>query len=440
MDRRIFTLGAAGVLMVLAGLPFSVARAHGAGVVSGVSSGSLVEYQDEAYDEDDEMMSWLMAMSIERASADMYLDLMAFDEDQAEMARMMYREYLGQYRDAAETVKGVYEKLQESMDYEDEEQMQKVWRDMSKVSSRFMERGIQLGDRFVGDLEALAFNDEQRAGHARVARARQRELARGLMATNYGDTPADLMLLSQKLRDPVDLTNQDDPTAAALLAYENEVAGASERFVTQTLASVRAQMEAMANADMDDEDMWEEYSKTYEQIQKSSEEIKAISDRYAQRIAGTLEGARRRDWDKAYNAALYPTVYAPGEFEKLRDAVLKFDSLTDEQRTNIASIEEHYEREAVAMNARWAAALDAAQKVSENWDYSADGDYEKFYEEYQKAEEESTAAAKARRDLDERFAERIRALLTAEQRDKLPKEETFDLDAVLRELEGDDGG
>jgi hypothetical protein len=431
MERRWWALGAAGVFVVLAGAAAPVAHA-------GLGSGSRVAMQDEEYDEDDEMMAWLMSLSIGRDSADLYLDLMAFDDDQAGLAREMYRDYLGQYRDAAEAVKGVYEKLEESMyDYEDQEKVAKATRDIAKVMGRFMERGLELGERYVGDLEALAFNEAQRAGHQRVVRARQRELAGGLMVASYQEGATDLVLLSQKLGEPIDLSNPEDPTAATLLAYENEVAGITERLVTESIAALRAQMEAMVEENQ--ETAWEQYAKVQERIIQTAGEVDDITKRYAQRVAATLEGDRRRDWDKAYNAALYPAVYAPGEFEKLRDAVLKFDSLTDEQRASIASIEEHYDREAVAMNLRWAAALDAAEKVTEGWDYSSDGDYEKFYAEYEKAQAESTAAAQARTDLDERFAERVRALLTAEQREQLPKEDTFDIDAVLRELEGDGG-
>lgn len=434
MHRRILTFGAAGVLVLMAGMPPAQAHAAHAALAGGV-----VEFQDDEYDEDDEMMAWFMSLSISRSSADMYVDLMGFDDDQADIALMMYREYLGEYRNAAEIVKDLYENIE--YDYDDEEKMAQTMRDISKVMGRFMERSVALGERYVGDLGALAFDEQQQAGHDRVVRARQRELAAGLMAANYDDGAVDLMLLSQKLGEPVPLIVGDaqaDPVAAALLEYENEIAGASERLVDLALAGMRQQMKAMEQED--EEAAWEEYAKYQEDLQRIAGEMQTITTRYARRIANTLSEDRRREWDRAYNAELYPQVYKGGEFEDVHEAVLELESLTADQRDAIAATREHYEREAVTANTRWTAALDAAEEVSKNWDYSSEDDYEDYWRRYQEAEEETEAAEQARRDLDERFAERIRDLLTAEQREQLPQEETFDVDAVLRELEGDDGG
>lgn len=428
MQTRWWTLGAAGVLLVLTGA--AVPAAH-----AGVGSGSFVDYQD---DEDDQMMEWFMSLSIDRKSADMYLDLMGFDDDQADIARMMYRDYLGEYRSAAEIVKNLYENLE--YDYNDEEKMAQTMRDISKVMGRFMERAVKLGERYVSDLEALAFDERQQAGHQRVVRARQRELAAGLMAASYEDGPIDLLLLSQKLDQPVPLVVDDaqaDPVAQALLEYENEIAGAAGRLVDLSLAGMRQQLEAMENDN--EEAAWEQYAKHQEETQRIAGEMQAITERYSRRIANALGEARGREWDKAYKAELYPQVYAGGKFEDTHEAIMAFESLTADQRDAIAAVREHYEREAVPANARWVAAIDAQAKVSEGWDYSADGDYEAYWQKYQAAEEESQAAAKARRDLDDRFADRLKELLTAEQREQLPKETTFDVDAVLRELEGNDG-
>jgi|GEM_PF-3022835 len=436
MHRRISTLSVTGVLMLMAGLVPSQAHAAHVAMVVGANSG-ISEIQEEDYDEDDEMMAWFMSLSITRASADLYVDLMGFDHDQADIALMMYRDYLGEYRNAAEIVKDLYENI--DYDYEDEEKMAQTMRDVSKVMSRFMERAVKLGERYVGDLEALA-DERQQAGHQRVKRARQRELAAGLMATSYEDGTIDLVLLSQKLDEPVSLIvgeDQADPIATALLEYEKEIAGATDRLVDLSLASMRQQFEAME--DEDEEAAWEQYAKNQEDMQQIAGEMQAITERYSRRIANALGEDRGREWDKAYNAELYPQVYAGGEFADTHEAIMAIESLTTDQRDAIASTREHYEREAVSANALWVAAIDAEAKISENWDYSSDGDYEAFWEKYQEAEEESEAAAKARRDLDERFADRLRDLLTNDQREQLPQEETFDVEAVLRELEGDDG-
>lgn len=436
MDRRILTLGAAGALVFLAGMPPSAAHAAHAGLATG-----LAEYQDEEYDEDDEMMAWFMSLSISRDSAGMYADLMGFDEGQADIAKMMYREYLGEYRDAAEAIKGVYEKLEEAMyDFQDEEKMATAERDFGKVMAGFLNRSVELGERYVGDLGALAFDDAQQAGHQRVVHARQRELANGLLGTMSETPPIDLVLLSQAMAEPVALVVHEGAPASsaaeALLQYENELAPTCERIVDLALSTIRKQIDSMSEDDP--EAMWEEYARNAESLMRMGEQLEAINERYHQRVASTLDEDSRRAWEKAYKAAQYPQVYERSQFDETYDAAMAIDSLTDDQRDNLKATREHYEREAISANTRWAAAINAAQEVSKGWQTANDeADYEKLYEDYEKAAAETEAASTARSELDQRFADRIRELLTAEQREKLPQEEeSIDVDAVLREMGG----
>lgn len=433
MDRRILTLGAAGALVFLTGMPPSAAHA-------GLAIG-LAEYQDEEYDEDDEMMAWFMSLSISRDSAGMYADLMGFDEGQADIATMMYREYLDEYRDAAEAIKGVYEKLEESMyDFEDEEKMAAAERDFAKVMAGFLNRSVELGERYVGDLGALAFDDAQQAGHQRVVHARQRELANGLLGTMSETPPIDLVLLSQRMEEPVALVvregAQASSAAEALLQYENELAPTCQRIVDLALSTIRTQIDSMGEDDP--EAMWEEYARNAESLARMGEQLEAINERYHQRVASTLDEDSRRSWEKAYKAAQYPQVYERSQFDETFDAAMALDSLTDDQRDNLNATREHYEREALSANSRWAAAINAANEVSKGWQTANDeDDYEKLYEDYEKAAAETEAASMARSELDARFADRIRDLLTAEQREKLPQEEeSIDVDAVLREMGG----
>ena len=435
MDRLRVLLAVAGWAGLSAGAVFCEAAGNGL-AVAGVYA---QDGQDTEEAEDDEMMAQMMILAIDRDDAAMYADLMGLDEMQREIARDLHREYLGKYREAATAIRDAMESMEELFFEEDEEKAAAAMRDVGKVIMGFYERTVKLADQYVGDLGALAFDDAQKAGHERVERARVRNEALALLSSNGNGEVLDLLSLSQRLDEPLDLSASEDSgtdAARALLEYEREVHAACERAIAKSIESIKVQFEAMGN--MDDESGWEASSKIEEQLTDMASDLQTITDRYSRRVQQSLSPELATQWERAIKEARYPQVYAAGDFERAVDVALGLDDLTADQRESIDATRDAWKREVETANTRWVGAINKYEEMMRNW---PDGDdpevFQKHWENYQKAEEESTAAATARGELDERFIDRLRKILTPEQQEKLPTTESgVDVDEVLRQMGG----
>ena len=439
MERLKVLLVVAGCAGLSAGaaLGGSMGAEHAA-----LSEGRLVhsanaQEGDEA--EDDEMMAQIMVLAINREAAEMYADLMGMDQTQREIALDMHREYMGKYRDAASAIRDVMEKMEEAFFEEDEEKAAATMRDFSKVIMGFYERTVTLADQLVGDFGALALDEAQQAGHERVRRARVRQEALALMSSNGNGEVLDLLALSQRLDQPIELRvdGADDAAAArVLLEYEREMHPTCERVVELTIKSMKAQFDMMSQPESEQD--WEAAMVHEAELEKLSSEMLAITDRASRRVQQSLPPDVAQKWDRAVKEARYPQVYAAGEFERALDIVLGLDDLTADQRESVEATRDAWRRDAEAANTRWVKAIDDFDRLLRNWPDSEDPEVmQKHWEDYQKADEENSAAALARSELDERFVDRLRQILTPEQQAKLPASDAgVDVDEVLRQMGG----
>lgn len=390
-------------------------------------------------DEEDEMMQEMMVLSIRRESATFYADLMDMDELQREIALEMHREYLGKYRDAATTMRDVMRKTEERMEEEDFdwEQMEDIMRDTMRVALGFFERAVTLGEQYVEDLGALATSDQQQAGHERVVRTRAREMAVAMSSMNGGLNGGliDLVAIARTMESPVlpeDGALGDTGAAQqALYEYERELGDQCAAFVDRALGAFREMAEAFSAGNEDD--MLE--SRLEDEMEAMVEQISAVNERYARRVHNAMPTSMRDDWDLAYKKARWPQVYAPGEFHRTHDAALGLQGLTDDQRGAIEAAMSQYVREAEPANKKWIDAI--AEREEANREIGGEWTQEKW-EAYEATREAVQQARTDRSELDDRFVERVLAVLTPEQREALPTNagSGVDADEVIRQMGG----
>ncbi|MEO1278564.1 MAG: glycerol-3-phosphate dehydrogenase C-terminal domain-containing protein [Planctomycetota bacterium] len=99
--------------MVVGLVPAAVTMCNASALGAAVER--IQDAEPQAIDEDDEMLQEMMILSIDRESAEYYADLMGFDDLQREIAMELYREYYGQYRDRAFTMRDAYGKIEEAI-------------------------------------------------------------------------------------------------------------------------------------------------------------------------------------------------------------------------------------------------------------------------------------------------------------------------------------
>ncbi|MEO1277754.1 MAG: hypothetical protein AAFV77_02225 [Planctomycetota bacterium] len=368
-----------------------------------------------------------MQMAVSRESVDTYADLLGFDDVQRDTAKMLHSDYLDKFKSANDTFTDAMQKIQEEAGQSGD--WQKMMRPMGTIMVGFFDRLEELEETFFSDMKMLAMEPAQEAAFVRVERARRRETVgmAGQMATISGAT-IDLHDIAREVE-----VSGNEAARDALLAYEAEIDQINTRLIDRAFGFMRDNLERMKNMDDDEENMgWN--AEAMEKMQEAMSDMrdlgsqgKSINARYARQIMQLLPAERQSDWDREVKRRTWPTVYRDSSVERQMDAAEKLDSLSTEQRENLAAIRDSYQREATPMNERWAKAIDEVQA-------SEDGNWWGWGGEDTEADE----IEKEREELDERFVERVRALLTAEQLDEMPDVggSGFDADAVLRQFGG----
>ncbi|MEQ9094847.1 MAG: hypothetical protein RIE32_01135 [Phycisphaerales bacterium] len=368
-----------------------------------------------------------MQMAIGRTAVDRYSELLGFDEVQQETAEMLHRDYLDKFKQANDTLMDAMRRLQEEAGKTGD--WQKMMKPMGKIMLGFFERVEALEETFFEDLRMIAIEPGQQEAFVRVERARRREKVEtaGQMSVVNGGT-IDLREIAREVE-----VLGNEPAREALLAYEAEIDPVYKRLIDRSYGFMREQMERMKNMADDDESMGfdqDAMTKMQEAMTEMRElgaQGKAINARYARQIMQVLPADRQGAWDREVKRRTWPTVYRQSKAERQIEAAGKLDDLTAEQRESLEAIRQSYEREASPINDRWAKAIDEQQSGDQMnwWGWGQDST-------------EVDEAEQARQDLDERFVERVRGLLTPQQIENMPEvgESGFDADEVLREFGG----
>lgn len=344
-----------------------------------------------------------MIAPISTRSLDLYGRILSLDADQMSAARTLLQGYQAQHREAV----AAFQKQMESLQKEMEETQ-----DWMSYGRRMREIGVKVRDEvesaernFMNDLKVL-LNERQAGDFPRVERARRREnlLRFGFVAGQA----VDLFTVAESAK------VAERPAVQELLrAYEVEIDRRLEDFERWQ----RDQERAFENMDPMNFDM-ERLSKTMGEMFDRSRQVRDINRRYARQIGtavGEADGARFTD---EFNRRAHPRVYRPAHAHQCLRAAEGFADLSAQQKEEVRLLRESYEREAAAANARWAAAVEAAEdKRGSNW----------MEEMMQRAmggggrDDGVGDAKKARQDLDDRTLERLKAILTKEQAARLPE-------------------
>lgn len=368
-----------------------------------------------------------MQFAIGRESVDTYSDILGFDDLQRETAEMLHRDYIDKFKKASDTIEEAMRSLQEEAAKTGD--WPAMMKPMGKIMIGFIDRMEALEETFFADLKMLAIEPGQEAAFVRVERARRREEVEmaGQMSVVSGGT-IDLHEIAREVE-----VSGNEAAREALLAYEAEIDTVYARLIDRSTEFMRAQLERMRDMDEDDESMGFD-GDAMTQMQESMSEMrelgtqgKSINARYARQIMQVLPAENQAKWDREVKRRTWPTVYRLSKAERQIEAAVKLDDLTPAQTESLTTIRENYEREVAPINDRWAKAIDSQQSDGEQGWWGFGGDTTEVDE-----------AEEARKEIDERFIERVRAALTPEQIERLPEsgESGFDADEVLRQFGG----
>lgn len=362
-------------------------------------------------------------MAIARESATKYADLLGFGADQRETALALHEAYLDDYKRAADAVQSAITELGQEMQRSGDMETQMAT--MGRIMQAFMERSLELERNFMSDLRALAFEPGQEDRFVRVERARRREMA-GMMGMLSG-SGVDLADLARSLE-----LSLHGAAGEQLLAYEAEIDQAHKPLIDEMFEFSRQQTQQMIEG-MDfefDPEQTSQWERRWERIRELANKARETNARYAEKVAAVLTEDDRARWTREVKVRTWPSVYRPSEPQRLFEKAAGFEDLTPEQRESLAALRDAYHRQAEPINAKWAEAITARET-----EHGMMSQWMSFGQD----EEDPVAKAKAEREaIDQRFAERLRSMLTPAQVERLPSDAgaAFDIEAFRRKMGG----
>lgn len=336
---------------------------------------------------------------ISRQSLDKYSELLKLDEAQRDMARTLHEGYTEAFQSAARERREATSALMRAMEeHGDRSVMQEK---MPEVMRTYRDRTRALEKAFFGDLKAL-LADAQAEAWPVLERLRRREtgLGRGGLAGESVDLTEVVRML--------DATAEG--IGATLAQYEVDLDRA-----LQERAESTSEVPALGQGPIDVDSMRDLMAKNRE----LGARIRDLNQSYARRIEALLDDESRSKFTREVRRRSFPQVYRAPHTRRLLESAVGFSDLTEDQRRAIADDTTAYERELSTVNEAWADAILEAEKDGDSGAVLGDGQMlrMRFGEEPQALQD----ARRARRELDERFQQRLMDRLSKEQQTRLPK-------------------
>jgi hypothetical protein len=167
---------------------------------------------------------------------------------------------------------------------------------------------------------------------------------------------------------------------------------------------------------------FEAIGKTMAAMRKSGLKVRDINDRYAGIIGAALPEASKATFEEKYNIAKFPGVYREPYVLKAIDAAAKFDDLDKTVKQSLTDLAAAYERDAAIINDKWAKAIATEEKEGGG---DPMGGFMRMMGGGEAQDDSPQAQArKDRRNLDNQTMDKLKALLTPAQQERLPSRES----------------
>jgi hypothetical protein len=341
---------------------------------------------------------------VSRRSVDRYTKALGFDDAQREAANLIHDGYASAFSERRRVMQEAMQAVSRAAEDTDDHTlfMQRV----PGINKEFTDSTAKLEREFFADLRALIADGAQEERWPKVERMRRRET--GLSFTQVSGEGVDLIALVDDMRlDSAIATQVGD----ALESYEREldrllIAKAERQAQEPTFEIGKPiDLEAMQRA--------------MTESRESGLRIRDLNFSSARRVETLLPDNERAKFASEFKKHCHPRIYRVPHVLRELDESLKMSDLDAQQREQIASLKESYSQRLASVNDAWAASIEASEKEGKSGG-AVGGGGNRLVLNMQDDPEDLVRARTARRELDEQTAERLRAVLNAAQRDRLP--------------------
>lgn len=366
--------------------------------------------------------SQAMQQTISRRGLDNYCRLLSFDSDQKEAAIALLEGHQSalntMQKEMQDSMAGLAEKMQDGGFEEYQKEMPKVMKAMTEKAEN-LEKG------FFNDLKAMC-SEEQLAQWPAVERLRRRETA--MRFGFVSGSAVDLIAISDRIKPTPTSESEYKET---LSAYELEVDRILVNFEQIGKEAQKDMFEPGAMFDM------KRIENMMKKFYDAAVQVRDINRNYARKLDGILPDSDREKLTAEINRRSFPRIYRDSHTQQILKTALKFDDLKPEQKEQIIAINEAHAREAATINEKWAKAMEEKEAkaggtimvmIQSFQSMSGGGDKDDPVKEQRDA----------RKVLDDKTKDKVEAILTPDQKSKLPAKKQAEFNPMADFMLGED--
>lgn len=343
------------------------------------------------------------AAPVSKADLKKFGAVLNLDEDQTMVAEELLAAMHAEHETLAKKTRKDSERIMN--EFRDSQDPSVFSEEMPKVMQTYQEGAAALQKQYFEDLQAM-LTPAQTEKWPKVERLHRR--LRSLPAGMLSGETVDLVSIVEGLELAAPMP---DDLGAIIERYEADL----DRELTERDRLREERMTAMRGGGGGFNFDLEKIRADMAEMRKAGLKVCEVNKRYARLIQATLPTEKQAGFAERVKKDSFPRVYRDTHTAKCLAAAAKFDDLAGEQATAVAELRESYERNVGSINERWAQAIEASE---------ADGGGDPLAMFMGGGEDGAVAdARKAKRELDRTTREKLMAILTEEQKERLPERE-----------------
>lgn len=367
------------------------------------------------------------ANPVRTSSVPAYCKVLTLDESQSEAFKTLHKAYKERMQESQKAMNEAFKSAQEHAEDGDFNAMGKKIRE---VAEKFGAEQSKMTDELLGDLKGL-LNPSQADKWPALERLRRRDTMGGGMSMVSGSS-IDLIDLVGRAQLPAEETAKVDPV---LSEYDLDM----DKCLRDREAAMRKAGEEQEKANKANGGEMHFDMESIEKMMKEMRELELkqrdVNTRFLDRILAAVSPEWKAKLETKWRETAFRRIFSEPHALRQLKAAAKFEDLTSEQAAKIEEIKKSYEADSVALNEAWMKAQIEADKEGKG----LGGMVINIGGEDNNADDPLSKARKARRDREKRATEDLKALLSEEQRGKLPKRERKPVGPNGEEIDIGDG-
>lgn len=342
--------------------------------------------------------------SVNSQDIDTFTKLFGLDKSQKEAVKQLFDGYQQQFAASAKDVRAKVDAArQEAQDSGD----RAAFGDIMTQVGDFRKTKTKMEESFLSDMKVV-LNEKQLEKWPKFERTRRRQstIGNGLMSGERVDLVKlvdDLKLPAETRASLDEILDQYAVELDPVLVNRNTVYEEFQGKMRELISG--GDQSAMETA--------------VKKGREASLKVRDTNRKFESQIEPALPDAKRTEFVAAFKRESFPQVYRPSATSRDIDAALKLEGLNDDQKSAIGTIKEGYARDLVTIQKDLEAATEEQELNFSPGNFMRGGGGGRGGQGGQ--DDKMGDLRKKRRDMEKEVSDKMLALLTDAQREKLPK-------------------